>query len=369
MQVAGTGLLGAGVCIFSICCRDRMRDFFLNSGLCIKRTKKKPLLPKLVKRIKEEHGELLIYTIPSGLSLEQFENKKEAMEHHIQGACELWAVGNLLHIKAMKQKIPQKIYYNRALVRHEVRKTVLGVSLGHGHGGYYVNDLAEAGCHMLVGGTTNSGKSVFLRQALMGMIDAYHHEDLRINLIDMKRGAELGLFEHAEHIENFAETPQEAGIIFAELNKEADRRAVQLRRKGKTNISQVEGGWPRILTVVDEFADITDEGALNDIERLLRYARFSGIHIILSTQRPEVKQIPGSIKANLPASVAFRTKNIYDSRTILDNQLAAYLPPFPGRGIFQLSKDKEFQVPYLTETKVQQYIRPRVSETIEGELL
>jgi hypothetical protein len=157
--------------------------------------------------------------------------------------------------------------------------------------------------------------------------------------------------------------------VLGVVNEELDRRQALLAGAGVETL----GGWnearpdealPHVLVIVDECAELSaaevadrDERArrqqaLAHLSRLCRLGRASGVHVIVSTQRPDADAVPGQVKANIPATVAvaFRVRNATNSRILLGEggESAAELPPWPGRGVWQWDTETQFQAPWLS---------------------
>lgn len=188
--------------------------------------------------------------------------------------------------------------------------------------------------HLLIGGATNSGKSIGLASLIMSLLMRNTPKDVRLVMIDPKR-VELTLFDGIPHlmcpvIKDVKEAP---GVLRAVV-REMDRRYDVLSENGCRNID----GWnqkasfqekmPYIVVVVDELADLMmkDKAEMEAvIVRLAQLARAVGIHLVIATQRPSVDVITGLIKANIPSRVAFAVASHIDSRTILDQKGAETL--------------------------------------------
>ncbi len=189
--------------------------------------------------------------------------------------------------------------------------------------------------HLLMAGTTGSGKSVSLNCFLASILFQYRPSDVRMVLVDPKM-VELSIYNGIPHLLHPVITdPREAVRVLTYLIGEMERRNELLRKNGVKNIEsynskvalgKVEGDdepkkMAYIVLVVDELGDlILTKGA--DIEgllsRLSNMARAVGIHMIVATQRPSVDVIVGKTKANFPTRIAFRVATKVDSRTILD---------------------------------------------------
>jgi S-DNA-T family DNA segregation ATPase FtsK/SpoIIIE len=231
------------------------------------------------------------------------------------------------------------------------------------HGEPYVTDLATMP-HLLIAGSTGTGKSVGLNAMLTSVLYRATPEEVRLIMIDPKR-LELGVYEDIPHLLTpVVVDPKQASNALRWAVREMEERYKTLAAEGVRNIEQYnrnvrhlledksaqkEGDVPRplpfILVIIDELADLMMV-ASNEVEesiaRLAQMARAVGIHLILATQRPSVDVITGLIKANLPSRISFRVSSKVDSRTILDSNGAEqllgrgdmlFLPPASSRCI------------------------------------
>ena len=194
--------------------------------------------------------------------------------------------------------------------------------------------------HLLIAGSTGSGKSVFLNSLLVSLLCQYTPDQLRMVLIDPKM-VELVPYNSVPHLlMPVVSTPAEAVPVLAWVQQEMTRRYRLLRDFGRRNIAAYNADpdrpeserVPYLVVVVDEMADLMMT-APTEIEhsicRLAQLARAVGIHLVIATQRPSVDVITGLIKANFPSRVAFAVSSQVDSRTILDQSGAEKLM---GRG-------------------------------------
>ena len=203
-----------------------------------------------------------------------------------------------------------------------------------------VSDLAQMP-HLLIAGSTGTGKSVFLNSLIVSMLYKATPEELKLVMVDPKR-LELGLYEDIPHLLAPVVTdPKVASNALRNATREMERRLKLLAHRGVRNIDQYNRTFakgqslslfenveeeehrplPLIVIVIDELADLMMVDTTNveeSITRLAQMARAVGIHLILATQRPSVDVITGLIKANFPARISFRVASKVDSRTILD---------------------------------------------------
>ncbi|MEG2060464.1 MAG: DNA translocase FtsK 4TM domain-containing protein [Alistipes sp.] len=225
----------------------------------------------------------------------------------------------------------------------------------------YVFDLTRMP-HLLVAGATGQGKSVGLNAIITSLLYRKHPAQLKFVMIDPKM-VEFSLYAKIEkHFlakmesedEAIITDPRKAVNTLNSLCIEMDNRLELCKKAGARNIAEYNERFvsrtlnpqnghrylPYIVVVVDEFADLimTAREVEAPVMRLAQKARAVGIHLIIATQRPDVKVITGGIKANFPARIAFRVMQMIDSRTIIDQPGANQLI---GRGDMLLSKDGE----------------------------
>ena len=203
-----------------------------------------------------------------------------------------------------------------------------------------VSDLAQMP-HLLIAGSTGTGKSVFLNSLIVSMLYKATPDELKMVMVDPKR-LELGLYEDIPHLLAPVVTdPKVASNVLRNATREMERRLKLLAQRGVRNIDQYNRTFakgqslslfenldqeehkplPLIVIIIDELADLMMVDTTNveeSITRLAQMARAVGIHLILATQRPSVDVITGLIKANFPARISFRVASKVDSRTILD---------------------------------------------------
>lgn len=203
----------------------------------------------------------------------------------------------------------------------------------------FVTDLKKLP-HLLIAGTTGSGKSVGINAMLISLLYRNSPKTLRLIMIDPKM-LEFSMYNDIPHLLTPVITePKKAIVALANLVSEMDRRykiMAQTRTKNIENyndlMSQNDGDiMPYIVVIIDELADLmmtSGKDVEHYIARLAQKARASGIHLIVATQRPSVDVVTGLIKANLPSRVSFRVGSKIDSKVILDQTGAESLL---GRG-------------------------------------
>ncbi len=183
--------------------------------------------------------------------------------------------------------------------------------------------------HLLLAGTTGSGKSGCLNTLLTSVLLRATTDDVRLILIDPKR-IELSHFESVPHLLTpVVSSPKEASAVLANCLAEMERRYERLSSVRARNINEANRAFrqrgeptlPYVLVVIDELADlmmVAPQAVEDAVIRLAQKSRAVGIHLVLATQRPSVDVITGMIKANVPSRIAFAVSSQTDSRVILD---------------------------------------------------
>ncbi len=213
-------------------------------------------------------------------------------------------------------------------------KIAIGVNL---EGKLVEADLSDPNtCHFLVGGTTGSGKSEFLRSQLLSLLKRYSPQQLKIALVDPKR-VTFPEFEKMPWLYSSVVKDSEDAIeLMDKLVGEMEYRYEQFEKTGCADLGsynqRADKPLPRIVCIFDEYADFMAEkeykSALEQsIKRLGAKARAAGIHLIIATQRPDATVVTTLIRSNLPGRVALRTASEADSRIVLGGKenAAAYL--------------------------------------------
>ena len=217
-------------------------------------------------------------------------------------------------------------------------KSKLAFPLGKGSGGEpLVADLARMP-HLLVAGSTGSGKSVFVNSLITSLITRATPEELRFIMIDPKR-VELTIYNGIPHlITPVIVDTQKVVNALQWMVRQMEERLELLAQEGARDImsynEKIADGkhMPFLVLIVDELADLmmtAGKAVENGLVRLAQMGRATGIHLVVATQRPSVNVITGLIKANFPTRVSFMVTSLVDSRTILDGAGAEKLL---GRG-------------------------------------
>ena len=283
-------------------------------------------------------------------------------------------------------KAPQMVYLREILASeaYQTHNFYLPLALGKDISGKpFITDLA-AMPHLLVAGTTGSGKSVCINVMITSLIYSLHPERLKFIFVDPKM-LELSVYKGIPYLNEAVVTnPKQAERVLGDVVAEMEHRYKLLAGESVRNIvdyntkrKQDSDRLPYIVIIIDELADLMMSSQSTRVElqitRLAQMARAVGIHLILATQRPSVDVITGLIKANFPSRIAFQVATKTDSRTILDGNGAErllgngdmlFLPsgsPEPIRlhGAYVSSGETENLVSFIRE---QSFSRDRVQK-------
>ena len=242
-----------------------------------------------------------------------------------------------------------------------------------------ISDLASMP-HLLIAGTTGSGKSVCINTIILSLLYRHTPEKCKFILIDPKM-LELSTYEGIPHLLCPVITEaKKAASVLGWVVKEMESRYRLMTKEGVRNIDGYNNKhklpMPYIVVVVDEMSDlmlVAGKEIENYIQKLSQMARAAGIHIIMATQRPSVDVITGTIKANFPTRISFQVTSKIDSRTILGEQGAEQLL---GKGdmLYMSSANKVVRIhaPFVSDTeieKINNFLRSQAEPDYVDEIL
>ena len=270
-----------------------------------------------------------------------------------------------------------EILSNNDFIKKDIR---LPIALGKNISGIpVVGDLASMP-HLLIAGTTGSGKSVCINTIILSLLYRHTPDKCKFILIDPKM-LELSTYEGIPHLLCPVITEaKKAASVLGWVVKEMENRYRLMTKEGVRNIDSYNAkhslSMPYIVVVVDEMSDlmlVAGKEIENYIQKLSQMARAAGIHIIMATQRPSVDVITGTIKANFPTRISFQVTSKIDSRTILGEQGAEQLL---GKGdmLYMSSANRIVRIhaPFVSDNeieKVNNYLRSQAEPDYIDEIL
>ena len=276
----------------------------------------------------------------------------------------------------------ENVYLSEILNNPDFKKKdiKLPIALGKNISGQpIVGDLASMP-HLLIAGTTGSGKSVCINTIILSILYRHTPEKCKFILIDPKM-LELSTYEGIPHLLCPVITEaKKAASVLGWVVKEMENRYRLMTKEGVRNIDGYNAKhklpMPYIVVVVDEMSDlmlVAGKEIENYIQKLSQMARAAGIHIIMATQRPSVDVITGTIKANFPTRISFQVTSKIDSRTILGEQGAEQLL---GKGdmLYMSSANRIIRIhaPFVSDNeieKINNYLRAQAEPDYIDEIL
>ena len=276
----------------------------------------------------------------------------------------------------------ENVYLSEILddINFKKKDIKLPIALGKSiSGSPIVGDLASMP-HLLIAGTTGSGKSVCINTIILSLLYRHTPEKCKFILIDPKM-LELSTYEGVPHLLCPVITEaKKAASVLGWVVKEMESRYRLMTKEGVRNIdgynSKHKLPMPYIVVIVDEMSDlmlVAGKEIENYIQKLSQMARAAGIHIIMATQRPSVDVITGTIKANFPTRISFQVTSKIDSRTILGEQGAEQLL---GKGdmLYMSSANRIVRIhaPFVSDTeieKINNFLRSQAEPDYVDEIL
>jgi S-DNA-T family DNA segregation ATPase FtsK/SpoIIIE len=339
-----------GIPVLILCRKDKTEKLMRSCG--IKNNNDK--VPLLYNKKKKDYGYEMTLHLPAGLCLSDVEKHKEAIETNLNARIEL--------LPSTNRKMILKAYTKRlkALYPYETVATKgLTFPLGYSYKGLITHTMNDENPHLLIGGTSGSGKSVMLRVIITFLI---LNKKVILHLCDLKGGVEFAIFKRSSRVKTFAKNMSEATAQLLMLKEEMYRRLELFEEQRVVSLAEynkkTKSHLPEHVEIIDELANITlsNKELTETLDELLRMARAVGIHIILATQRPSADVLPGTLKANISATVCFKCRNNVNSQILLDHKGAEDLKG-KGHGIYQTSDEQEFQGLFLSSEGAAELIK------------
>ena len=276
----------------------------------------------------------------------------------------------------------ENVYLSEILNNADFKKKEikLPIALGKNISGAPIIGDLSAMPHLLIAGTTGSGKSVCINTIILSLLFKHTPEKCKFILIDPKM-LELSTYEGIPHLLCPVITEaKKAASVLGWVVKEMESRYRLMTKEGVRNIDSYNAKhklpMPYIVVVVDEMSDlmlVAGKEIENYIQKLSQMARAAGIHIIMATQRPSVDVITGTIKANFPTRVSFQVSSKIDSRTILGEQGAEQLL---GKGdmLYMSSANRIVRIhaPFVSDNeieKINNFLRSQAEPDYVDEIL
>jgi DNA segregation ATPase FtsK/SpoIIIE, S-DNA-T family len=336
------------------------RKVCVNSGDVLK-------YPKLKRKTEGVSYTTYLYSLPLGMPSESFEILLPALKDGLNSEVEYEYEGGLLKLNVYHGALPEKWNYDTSLVREGSWE----VPIGKNHNGVLYHDF-EKYCHLLNGGVTRFGKTVFMKEVMNTLI-LNNSEHVEIYVLDLKAGLEFYKYKALPQVKEVACDVYESADLLYQITEDLKKREMHFRENGYTNITETPIK-KRTFIFVDEGAELSPvivkdkkakkyaefcQAALSEIARI---GGGLGYRLIYATQYPTKDAVPMQVKMNIVARLSFICASQVASRVLLDDIGAEDLPSIPGRAIYLVERKRIVQVPYIDDKMMFKMMEERLNE-------
>lgn len=318
--------------------------------------------PKLIHTIRHDRYRKGYVFDSNGVSLKDFQDRKSHLESVFKTNVESIKFGKhqgQIVVTVSSLQFPEKVKYTDIAASNVLPKDSFFIGMS-AEG--VLNQRIDELPHMIIAGTTGSGKSVQFKQILMGLLESSSH--LQMYLIDLKGGVEMIDFVKCPNVK-VVKTMEEALVILRRVEQEMKDRFKYLESYSRKQIVPEKDFKDRIVVGVDECSVLYMNRPRNDPEyhsalearqladSISKLSRAASIHLILATQKLDKQVIPTSVSENISGRMAFRANYLQGSMIVLGTKDACDLPEIPGRGIWNFGTKKVIvQSPFIDDKTI-----------------
>jgi len=333
--------------------KKKIKTIFENRKVFIKKGETLQY-PKFIREIISDTYTSYLYKLPLGYSSETIETLLPALKDGLNKEVEYNYDNGYIKIDVFETELPEKWNYDVTLLRSGAWE----VPVGKNHKGILYHDF-EKYCHLLCGGVTRFGKTVFMKEVMNTLI-LNNPQDVEIYVLDLKAGLEFYKYKALPQVKEVACDVFESTELLHKITSDLKKRELVFREKGYTNIIDTPIK-KRTFIFVDEGAELSPnivksreakkyaefcQAALSEIARI---GGGLGYRLIYATQYPTKEAVPMQVKMNIVARLSFVCASQVSSRVLLDEIGAESLPSIPGRAIYLVEKKRTVQVPYIDD--------------------
>lgn len=374
LPIGVVGIAGSiGFFAYDLVCDSNKDEMWRNIGIVTKDEK----IPLLVNEIKTETGVQQVYHLPTGLSFEDVEKNQDKIENAFKKHVKLEKADNFnVIITTFDKKLSNLYKFKNEYLNNKLMQFVAGFSQSINGEQLETIDLNSSDCHILICGTTGSGKSELLRHLLTQFIlqTQGNPQKGQIWVTDLKGGVTTKIFSRASNCIKYTVIPDECKKMMTELHEVMMTRYLQLNSTNCVDYKEYNQKFKSkpmipIIFVIEEYSLIFNDKAATELMfLLLNLSRAANISVILTIQRPDFKTLDTRIKANLKTTVCFKVKYDVDSEIVLGHgnyQASRLLKDTPpGRGILNDEKhnDVVFQSLFMTTKEIEQTLQPYLTK-------
>ena len=347
-MLEGIGVIGVGYYAWTY---SKFTRIFKNMGLGIDN-----VYPIQKSKATNDYSTTYKFTLPTGLSVDDVQKKKESFEQWLGREIKIEYINKGLFIIEVYESNVQEFF------DYEITKLKGNVPIlvGKDRKGKLIwFELGSTEPHMYIAGNTGCGKSTALRSVVANLVLT---TNVNLHLVDLKHGVELAVFEKCSCVKSFARTIDEAEVVLVNLCNKIEERYTLFDKCGVNDIYLYNKKFknnPMIyeVLIVDEMIDFKKKKELFEMLEIIgAKARSCGVHMVLSTQRPDKDILNGLIKNNITNVLGLKTKDGTNSRVVCDENGLEKLKGH-GHGMFyHKGKKIEIQTPNLTYERAEEIL-------------
>ncbi|MEH0979200.1 FtsK/SpoIIIE domain-containing protein [Bacillus mobilis] len=344
--------------------KKKIQVFFEVAGIAIKRNNEEKLqYPKFQKQIDDDRSTTYVYTLPLGMPSKIIQKVEDVVSEGLNKPVRIQYDNYKLNIRVFHREIPKKWNWSTGLVKKGKWRVPIGQSLET----LIYHDFDKTP-HMVLGGLTRMGKTVFLKVLLTTLIEA-NPENAHVYLIDLKeKGLEFSEFSNLKQVVEVADSVEKAHRVLGKIMEKIEERGKLMKENGYKNIVETKEK-DRFFIIVDEGAVLAPAKGLprhvnkirEECQYMLSYISTVsgglGFRLILATQYPTVTSIPSVVKQMSDAKLGFRLPTRVASEVVLDESGLETLPSLPGRAIYKSDRLTEIQVPYISDEMMWKHLK------------
>ena len=330
--------------------------------------------PTLYKKIDISDGVKYLMTIPTSLSLKDFQKYQDALAQQTNTTISMEYKNGFIEISSTTVKDELKKLYPYENIKAESINKGINIPLGYSLNGLETIKLFS-NPHTYICGSTGGGKSVCTKSIITYLVANFSesNSELSLYLGDLKY-VELALFKRCRIVKEFRTSVEDVTDMIRDLLNETEERYKIFENASVTSIQDYNKKFPNKrmkyqILVVEEIVNLLQDPkkkAMKTLKRLISISRSSGLFVILTTQRPSADVLDVVVKANISNRIVFRTESIKDSVIALD-EVGANLLDIPGRGILKVGSQKTtFQGFYIEDNEVKRLIKPYLKTEIKA---
>lgn len=332
-----------------------IQQVLINRKICFEKGDNS-IYPKLKSTHNRGTHTTYIYTLPKGMPSDDIKAILPALKEALNREVEYEYEG-VLKLRVFKGTLPKKWNYDQSLIQEGTWE----VPIGKNHQGILYHNFDHYP-HMLVGGVTRFGKTVFMKETFHTLMMSMGN-DVEFYILDLKAGLEFYKYKAFPQVIEVACDVYEAAETLITVTDELKSRELMFRDKGYTNILDTPIK-KRTFIIVDEGAELSPnivkdkkakkyaefcQAALSEIARI---GGAVGMRLIYATQYPTKEAVPMQVKMNIVARMSFICASRIASQVLLDEVGAEDLPSIPGRAIYMVEKKRTVQVPYIDDKMI-----------------